>query len=267
MSKVIIQALISCAVFLAVLFGFAQVDWLSVLQLNNGSLEKKLGDIYWDFYRQQGDYMEDEELLLPIDSLVEHICTANDIDREDIKLHLLKTEDVNAFALPDKHLVIHSALVLECKNEMELCGVIAHEIAHMQKGHVMRKLTKSVGLSVLLNMAGGSSSEAIAQTLHLLSSTAYDRSLESEADATAVGYLMNAGIDPEPFADFLVRIDKEEDMPDFAVWISTHPDSKARAEKVINLSQGQHTAYKRLLGVGEWERLKANLLDRSQSGQ
>ena len=154
MSKVIIQALISCAVFLAVLFGFAQVDWLSVLQLNNGSLEKKLGDIYWDFYRQQGDYMEDEELLLPIDSLVEHICTANDIDREDIKLHLLKTEDVNAFALPDKHLVIHSALVLECKNEMELCGVIAHEIAHMQKGHVMRKLTKSVGLSVLLNMAG-----------------------------------------------------------------------------------------------------------------
>lgn len=65
MSKVIIQALISCAVFLAVLFGFAQVDWLSVLQLNNGSLEKKLGDIYWDFYRQQGDYMEDEELFTP----------------------------------------------------------------------------------------------------------------------------------------------------------------------------------------------------------
>ena len=259
MKKGVVQALVSCAIFVMVLFGFAQIDWLSVLSLNDGLLEKKLGDMYWSYYMQQGDYIEDDELLLPIDSLVNHICEANGIEREEIKLHLLKTENVNAFALPDNHLVIHTALVLECKNEMELCGVLAHEIAHMQKGHVMRKLTKAVGLSFLLNVVGGNSSEAIAQTLHLLSSTAYDRSLESEADATAVDYLMNAGIDPEPFADFLLRLDKEENMPGFMVWVSTHPDSKARSEKVIDLSRREHKAYKQVLNIEEWKKLKAEI--------
>jgi len=259
MKKVIVQALLSCVAFVAVLLGFARVDWLSVLRLNDGLLERKLGDMYWSYYMQQGDYIEDSELLLPIDSLVGQLCEANDIEQENIKLHLLKTKDVNAYAFPDNHLVIHTALVLECKNEMELCGVLAHEIAHMQKGHVMKKLTKTVGLSVLLNVAGGGSSETIVQTLHLLSSTAYDRSLESEADTEAVRYLMNAGINPRPFADFLQRLGEEESMPGFAVWISTHPDSKARSEKVIDMSGEEHRAYNQILSIDEWNRLKTSI--------
>lgn len=259
MRKVIIQALVSCIAFVAVLLGFAQVDWLSVLRLNDGFLERKLGDMYWNYYMQQGDCIENSELLLPIDSLVGRLCEANDIKRENIKLHLLKARDVNAFALPDNHLVIHTALVLECKNEMELCGVLAHEIAHMQKGHVMKKLTKTVGLSVLLNVAGGSSSETIVQTLHLLSSTAYDRALESEADAEAVRYLMNAGINPKPFADFLQRLGEEESIPEIAIWISTHPDSKVRSEKVTDMYRGEHKAYNQILSTDEWNKLKTGI--------
>ena len=68
MKKVVVQALVSCAIFVMVLFGFAQINWLSVLSLNDGLLEKKLGDMYWSYYMQQGDYIEDDELLLPIDS-------------------------------------------------------------------------------------------------------------------------------------------------------------------------------------------------------
>lgn len=117
MNKVIVQALISCTVFVTVLFGFAQVDWLSVLGLNEGLLEKKLGDFYWEYYMQRGEYIEDEESLLPINSLVKHLCEANGIDREKIKLHLLDTEEVNAFALPDNHLVIHSALILHVRTK------------------------------------------------------------------------------------------------------------------------------------------------------
>lgn len=42
-------------------------------------------------------------------------------------------------------------------------------------------------------------------TAKLLSSTAYDRTLESEADKTAVFYLLQSGINPEPFGEFFVQ--------------------------------------------------------------
>jgi len=67
-----------------------------------------------------------------------------------------------------------------------------------------------------------------------LSSSAYDRELETEADLTAVDYLIKAGIGPEPFANFLYRLgDESKVVPKQIYWISTHPESKERAEKMI----------------------------------
>lgn len=257
MKKVLLQFLVSVATFLVVLFAFSRVDWLSVFRIHNTSVEEKLGEMYWDLFSKTETFIESDSILAPIDSLITHICRENGIERKKIKFHVLQNSEVNAFAFPNNHLVIYTSLVAECKNEMELCGVISHELAHMEKGHVMKKLIKEVGLSVLIGItSNGNGAEVLKETAKLLSSTAYDRTLESEADAMAVSYLMKAAIDPQPFADFLYRLSEEEQLPSVTEWISTHPDSKQRSEQILDLARGNEVEYKPVLGADEWETLK-----------
>ena len=171
MIKILKQALVSLLLFGAVLFGFSRVNWLSVFHLERDVVEEKLGKLYWDMFSKTETFVEDEEVLQPVDSLLAHICAKNGIEKP-VRLHIIRSEEVNAFAFPDRHLVIFSALIADCKNEMELCGVMAHEIAHIEKGHVMKKLIKEVGLSVLAKMIAGNDGGAVLkETAKLLSST------------------------------------------------------------------------------------------------
>ena len=194
---------------------------------------------------------------LNIDTLVTHLCRKNNIDRSNIKLHVVRKDMVNAFTLPDDHMVVLTGLVDATENEAELMGVLAHEMAHMQKNHVMKKLMKEIGLSVLISMTNGGSGEAIRQAVQTISSTAYDRDLEREADITAVDYLINANVDPEGFATMLYRMsDKEKHIPRQLFWITTHPDSKERAEAIIAYVKGKSFEKKAVLSKELWEELK-----------
>lgn len=267
MRKVFFQFVVSLATFLAVLFAFSRVDWLSVFRIQNTSVEEKLGEMYWDLFSETETFIESDSILAPIDSLITHICRANGIKRDKIKFHVVENPEVNAFAFPNNHLVIYTSLITECKNEMELCGVISHEVAHMEKGHVMKKLIKEVGLSVLIGItSNGNGTEVLKETAKLLSSTAYDRTLESEADALAVSYLIEASIDPQPFADFLYRLAQEEQLPSVAEWISTHPDSKQRSETIIDLARDSKAEYKQILDNAAWEKLKKKVAPLTEEG-
>lgn len=257
MMKILKQALVSLLLFATVLYGFSRVNWLSVFHLEEDVIEEKLGKIYWDFFSDTEELVEDEEVLQPVDSLLAYLCRANGIERP-VKLHIAKSSEVNAFALPDRHLVVYSSLIADCRNEMELCGVMAHELAHMEKGHVMKKLIKEVGLSVLAGMVAGNDGGVLKETARLLSSTAYDRTLESEADECAVAYLVEADINPEPLGDFLYRLSEEEDVSSLAEWVSTHPDSKKRSSMIWEEAKRlkRTSAFREVLGVESFDRLK-----------
>jgi predicted Zn-dependent protease len=42
--------------------------------------------------------------------------------------------------MPGNRLVVFSGLIGACENAEELCGVLAHEIAHMEEGHIIVRL-------------------------------------------------------------------------------------------------------------------------------
>ena len=261
--KILLQSLVSVVLFLAVLFSFSRVDWLSVFDLRETVIEEKLGDMYWDLYSGSAVFVESDTVIAPLDSLLLHLCEANDIERDKIKLHVAQSDEVNAFAFPDNHLVVFTSLIAKCENQEELCGVMAHEIAHMQKGHIMKKLVKEVGLSVLVGM-GGQSGEVLRSTAKLLSSTAYDRTLESEADKTAVLYLLQSGINPEPFGEFLFRLSKEEELPSLTEWVSTHPDSEKRSIQICNWAKegSDDIRFEKVLSLETWKTLQQAVSDK-----
>ena len=251
--KVVRQSLVSLAVFAGVLFAFSRVDWLEVFGLSRDIVEEKVGEMFWELYSESETFVDNDTLTAPLDTLLTALCRANGIDRSQVSLHLVECDEVNAYACPGNHLVVYTALVPACRSEAELCGVLAHELAHIGRGHVMQKLGKELGIATLAAMLADGG--ALTEVMQVLTSTAYDRTLESEADAVAVDYLLRAGIDPRPFGDFLLRLSEEEDLPALAGWISTHPDSRQRSQAIYDQTDlgGQDKSFRRLLGQEEWK--------------
>ena len=261
--KTLFQAAIIVALFFAMWFSLSKIDWVKIFKVEQiaNTTERKIGDLFWDLYDKAGKEIKFEKVSVPIDSILSKICEANGIDNSKIKLHVIKDAEVNAFALPNNHLVINSGLILACENESELAGVIGHEIAHMELDHVMKKLSKEVGLSVLISMTSGNvGSDKIKEAVKLLSSSAYDRTLEKAADIKAVDYLVKSNIDPEPFANFLYRLSaKDSETAAYFSWISTHPDSKERAEYLIQYGSKKVKKTEPVLSIFTWDRLKEYL--------
>ena len=237
MKKVILQLMIFAGVFFATWFLLSRIDWMTIFKVKHTTkkTEEKLGDLFWNAIKQSETEVQSSDIVAPIDTLITHICKANDIDRKKIKLHIIKKDDINAFALPDNHLIVYTGLIDECDNEAELCGVLGHEIAHMEKNHVMRKLVNEIGLSVLISITTGSkSAEITKQALRMLSSTAYERRLETEADMTSVDYMIKAQIDPTALANFMFRLSsKQGDISRQLSWISSHPESEERLRELL----------------------------------
>jgi predicted Zn-dependent protease len=221
--------------------------------------EAKLGEFLMEVF-QSTDKENDEAIVVnSLDSIITQICNANTIDRAHIKVHVLNNEEVNAFALPDGHLVVYSGLIKEADSPDELAGVISHEIAHIQLEHVMKKLVTQIGISAIFSIAtGGNGSEMAGEAAKLLSKTAFDRKLEREADIKAVDYLIKSGISPEPLASFLYKLSIENEVPTkYFTWISTHPDSRERAEYILSHARGRLKIINPVLAGSTWDSLKA----------
>lgn len=265
MKNIFIQGLIIVMLFFSTWFVLTQVDWMTILKIENrtNKTEEKLGEFFLENFKKSEKENTNLFVAKAIDSIVSKICTENEIDKKIIKVHIFDKDEVNAFALPNGHLLIYSGLILASDNQEELSGVICHEIAHIQLNHLMKKLIKEVGLSVLISMSTGNGGpEVIGETLRLLSSSAFDRTLEEAADIKAVAYLVKAKINPEPFANFLYKLSENEtEAMKYISWTSTHPDSKERAEYVIEYGKNKAATYEPVLSTSTWEQLKVELVE------
>lgn len=263
MKKLLIQSVLSISLFFSIWFLFKQINWVSIFKTQeiSNKTEEKLGEIFWEAFQVNEKENHDPFIINTVDSIVTKICLANKIERGEIKFHILHKDEVNAFALPNGHLVIYSGLIINSDNQEQLSGVLCHEIAHIKLKHVMKKLLKELGFSVIISMTTGNyGTEAIKSIIEKLSSSAFDRSLEKEADIIAVNYLINANINPEGLSTFLYGLsDKENDISKYLSWINTHPDSKERAKYITEYSRGRKVINHEIVKKETWIEIKSKL--------
>lgn len=261
-NNLLFQAIISIVLFFLLWFGFSQIDFIGVFDITNKTtkFENEIGTIIWNQMDVEENVITNDSIVKVLDKLIEPICSANDIERDSLKVHIIKKEEVNAFALPNNHLVVYTGLIVECKNQEALQGVLGHEIAHIQNNHVMKKLTKEFGLSAILStVTGGKGGETMRSILKNLSSTAYDRALEKEADLAGINYLIRAKINPEPLTDFMYELAQSSDTPNYLEWISTHPNSEERAKYILDFIKNKKKLNKQTLTKKQWESYKKAL--------
>jgi Zn-dependent protease with chaperone function len=144
----------------------------------------------------------------------------------------------NAFALPSGMIVMTDELAELAQNDIELIGIMAHEIAHVEKRHGLRSILQNTGTFMLISILAGdvTSITSLAAALPtLLVETGYSRKFEREADYESAVYLMHKGWSTQPYQKILLRIaDKDSHYPKISM-LSTHPDLKERLDYLEQL--------------------------------
>lgn len=268
--KILTQLAILLVAFFAVWYGLSQIDFVKEDEVRDFAKinEQKLGELILETITATNESIKNEKINAVIDSIKARICRTKTIDCQKIKIHIIRNEEINAFALPDNHMVIYTGLIAYADHPEEVAGVMAHEIGHMEKNHVMKKLMKEIGLEMLFALAGGDAGFEIArETGKTLSSSAFDRSSEREADDYAVETLALVNIDPQHLSNFFFRLSQKHNMPEEFAWISTHPDSKERAADIIKKKK-DYTYQKNAILKTSWIDVKRMLIENAdEAGQ
>lgn len=128
-------------------------------------------------------------------------------DRSQVyEITLLNTPTVNAFALPGGYLYVTRGLLALANDSAELAGVIAHEMAHVELNHGIKRQQKQEEeelVSRVVNDVLTDSSNARASLVRgKIRFAQFTRNQELEADKIGIDLLGKAGFDPYAAARF-----------------------------------------------------------------
>jgi beta-barrel assembly-enhancing protease len=149
---------------------------------------------------------------------------------------VLDTDGVNAFASPGGIVHITRGALGLIKNESELAGVLGHEITHVSHKHAVNAIRKGNAMKAAGDAAG--SRVAFLDTLtnkvyEIVLENKFDRNDEMDSDKTGVALVQKLGYAPNGLAAFLTRLDdRNKDTPTTNGLFASHPDTKARIDKV-----------------------------------
>jgi predicted Zn-dependent protease len=239
------------AIVLAVLLGLWGLTWLKgplarvVADNIPPAVERKIGDTIMAQMKFGGGFITDPAVRQDLDALVAPLMHIAAKDGMSFSFHIAQEKEVNAFALPGGHIVIHTALVTAAKTPEEVLGVLAHEMAHVTERHVLRGLIETAGLYLLVDFFLGDVSGLIAvaadQGAFLLSQK-FSRDFERAADDVGWDFLILARVDPRGMIDFFRTLKAEQaklrkDMPlgeleNGLAFLSTHPATDERIERL-----------------------------------
>jgi Skp family chaperone for outer membrane proteins len=184
--------------------------------------------------------LEDETVRKYVTELAERIARKSDL-RVPVKVTVLNSREVNAFALPGGFLFLQRGLLEEAEDEAQLAGVIAHEISHASARHGHRLMRKATIASIIYQAAqiaavvltGGVAGIGTYYALQYgfyglglilsLDLLGVSREFELEADQLGVQYAWNAGFDPAGFTRFFDRMATRVGYVNGASWFRTHP--------------------------------------------
>jgi predicted Zn-dependent protease len=141
--------------------------------------------------------------------------------------------EINAFALPGGPIWVNRGAIEAAKNESQLAGVVAHEIAHIAQRHSARQLSNAMvtnlGLTLLgalLGNSGGANAANIAA--RYVASGAFlkfSRDDEREADRVGAAIMARAGWDAHGMIELMqtIREQQRRDPSSVEVFFSNHP--------------------------------------------
>lgn len=195
--------------------------------------EIELGEKYADVilslngFEKINNQRVDSFLLVTADSL--HKAQLN--PAYSYTLMIVDNSMVNAFALPGGHIIITKGLIEFCESSEELIAVISHEVAHIEKRHVITRLIKDIGLEILTS----GDAYVVGEVARTIISSGYNRKQEVEADLFACELMLNCNLEPRSLAPLFRRLKEDKgDYPfeQFEI-VASHPNMDNRIKTIL----------------------------------
>lgn len=213
--------------------------------------EAQIGAAIMRQIRRSGTLVEDPLVTEYISAIGHQVAAQANDGGHKFTFFVVDQPSINAFALPGGYIGVHTGLIEATRNENELAGVLAHEVAHVTQRHIARALhasqrqsllTTAMMLGAMVAGAAGAGGDAVQGAMAVAQGTAaqqqinFTRSNEYEADRIGMESLAEAGFDPMGMASFFEVISRsggpaEARVPEF---LRTHPVGAARISEARN---------------------------------
>ncbi|MFK8008113.1 MAG: M48 family metallopeptidase [Saprospiraceae bacterium] len=153
-----------------------------------------------------------------------------------LELYVVDDPIVNAFAVPGGKIVIYQGILDVFDSWEQLAAVLAHELAHVEKRHSLKQMSRSLStylvFSILTSDASGVSA-VIVENAFMIKDLSNSRSMETEADMIGFDYLQDLSIDPNGMVKLFEVLQNQEallgeNMQTALKILSTHPLTQDR---------------------------------------
>jgi len=183
-----------------------------------------------------------------INAIVQRLAAVAPGPRFPYRARVVNAAEINAFALPGGYVYVNRGLIEAVRNEGELAGVLAHEMAHVAQRHGTSQATKAygaqMGVGLLGSLLGGRDhrlgvGEQVIGSLGLNALfMKFSRNAESEADRVGAQMMSRAGYDPMAMASFFDLLAAQQRGNPSAVsqFFSDHPSPQNRSASIRALA-------------------------------
>jgi predicted Zn-dependent protease len=153
-----------------------------------------------------------------------------------LEYQVLKSDQVNAFALPGGHIGLNAALISKAPSPEALMGVMAHEAQHVLGRHGLKGIINQFGIMLLVPLIFGDMGSvmlALGGMGASLINLGFSRSQESEADAKGLELLAQSQVNPQGMESFFSWMASEEAKKGAPpAFLSSHPLSSERRDSI-----------------------------------
>lgn len=195
--------------------------------------EQKLGEsAYQDFLARQ-DVMKEGPAVAAVTEMTQRLAEQIPDNPYKFEVTVVKSDVVNAFALPGGYVVVFTGLMKKAETGEEVAGVLGHELNHVLQRHGLERVVKNLGLLTIVAIVLGDQQGLVGLMRQFgveLLTLKFGRAQETEADVTGLHLLQKAKIDPQGMITFFQRLsEKDEGRVEL---LSTHPMSTGRANRL-----------------------------------
>lgn len=151
---------------------------------------------------------------------------------------VIKSDAINAFAMPGGYILLSAGLLKNLESEDELAFVVAHEIAHVSRRHhyqvVQRQRLADQAAKNIEAATQDSDTAKLAQASGQIYARGLDKSAEFESDRLGVEIMTKAGYDPAAAINVLEKLQRfKGDDPRAELLFSTHPSPAERLDMLL----------------------------------
>ncbi len=192
-------------------------------------------------------FVKDPEVVSLVNEVGRRIVAATGSNPDGYHFFIVREAQLNAFAIPGGYIFLFEGLLAQVNGVDELAGVLAHEVAHVQKNHFFKDQGKIRAMelaTIAAILLGGPEAAVLAAGANMNLQLQFSRENEEEADAAALIYLRRTRYRPEGLVGFFETLASYErfNPPILPSYFSTHPGVQERVRTVSDLLRANHGA-------------------------